>query len=127
MKLIINVCFKQIHLYDQAIVSKLKANNKCMLLDKIDERERNPALLGSARQAVRKLPFRLDEIPFYDTSYMCDPINGRTKSLPDEESDQEDWDTPLRRTTNVSSHITKSHAIPTDYDDTSANTQNYQR
>lgn len=98
-----------------------------MVLDRVDERERNPALLGCARQAVRKLPFRLDEIPFYDTSYMCDPINGKTNFVPDAESDQEDWDTPLRRTTNVSSHITKSYAMPTDYDDISAITQNYQR
>lgn len=114
----------QIHLYNQAVVGKLKSTNECMVLDKINEREKNPSLLGSVRQAVRKIPFRLDEIPFYDTSYMCDPINGQTKSAPDEDSDQEDWDAPLRRTVNISSHITYSTAIPNDSD---ANTENYER
>lgn len=74
-----------------------------MALEKVDKRETNPSLLGAARQPVRKLPFRLNEIPFYDTQYMCDPITGQSLDLDD--SDQEDWDAPLRRTVNVSSHI----------------------
>lgn len=96
-----------------------------MVLDKIDEREKNPSLLGSVRLAVRRLPFRLDEIPFYDTSYMCDPMNGQANSAPDEDSDQEDWDAPLRRTMNISSHILNSSSLPTI--DTEVNSTNYER
>lgn len=78
------------------------------MLEKIDPRETNPSLLGSARQPVRKLPFRLTEIPFYDTTYMCDPLTGKSLDLDD--SDQEDWDAPLRRTVNISTHITNASA-----------------
>lgn len=74
-----------------------------MELEKIDPRETNAALLGSIPQPVRKLPFRLCEIPFYDTNYMCDPLTGT--SIDDPDSDQEDWDAPLRRTPNISLHI----------------------
>lgn len=95
----------QIHIYNQAVVSSLKANNECLLLEKVDSNETNPALLGPVPQAVKKLPFRLDEIPFFDTSYMCDPLTGNVVSLLDEDSDQEEWDAPLRRTINVSSQI----------------------
>lgn len=77
-----------------------------MALEKIDPRETNPGLLGAVPQPVRKLPFRLNEIPFYDTTYMCDPATGQ--SLDPEDSDQEDWDAPLRRTTNISLHIINS-------------------
>lgn len=78
-----------------------------MVLEKIDPRETNPALLGSSRQPVRKLPFRLDEIPFYDTNYMCDPVTGQALE-PADDSENEDWDAPLRRTANISSHIINS-------------------
>lgn len=78
-----------------------------MLLEKVDPQETNPALLGSIRQPVRKLPFRLNEIPFYDTNYMCDPVTGGSLDVADE-SDQDDWDAPLRRTINISSHITNA-------------------
>lgn len=74
-----------------------------MMLEKVDPREANSGLLGAARQPIRKLPFRLDEIPFYDTNYMCDPNTGRSSDLEDESDD--DWDAPLRRNVNVSSHI----------------------
>lgn len=92
-----------------------------MVLEKIDPRETNPALLGSAPQPVRKLPFRLNEIPFYDTMYMCDPVTGQSLDMGDE-SDQEDWDAPLRRTVNVSSHITDASSVSSAY-----NVNKYQR
>lgn len=103
---------QQIHIYNQATVAQLKANNDCLILDKIDAKETNPALLGPKRQAVNKLPFRLDEIPFFDTSYMCDPLTGSVVNMIDEDSDGEEWDAPLRRTINVSAQIldaTKSY------------------
>lgn len=88
----------------------MKTVNKCLLLEKVDPQETNPALLGPLRPTVSKLPFRLDEIPFFDTSYMCDPLTGSVPTILDVDSDNEEWDAPLRRTVNISSHIlTASH------------------
>lgn len=92
-----------------------------MVLEKVDPRETNAALLGAHRQPVRKLPFRLSEIPFYDTTYMCDPVTGQSLDL-DDDSDQEDWDAPLRRTINVSSHI-----IDASRESSASNNNKYQR
>lgn len=30
--------------------------------------------LGETKPTVLKLPFRFDDIPYFDTSYMCDPL-----------------------------------------------------
>lgn len=79
-----------------------------MLLEKIDGKETNPALLGPLRQVVNKLPFRLDEIPFFDTTYMCDPLSGFVPDHLDTSSEHESWDAPLRRSNNISSQILKS-------------------
>lgn len=38
----------------------------------IDSKARPNAWLGDKKPTVLKVPFRLDEIPFYDTSHMCD-------------------------------------------------------
>lgn len=36
---------------------------------------------------------------------MCDPLTGQVLNVLDADSDNEEWDAPLRRTVNVSSHI----------------------
>lgn len=96
------------------MVSALKITNTCTLLDKINAKETNPALLGPMPQTVHKLPFRLDDIPYFDTTYLCDPIidnyNGHSY-----DSDQEAWDAPLRRnTTTVAARITVATQMPYD-------------
>lgn len=55
------------------------------------------------RRAVWKMPFRLDEIPFFDTSMMCEPADPTYFTTFEEE--HEPWDAPLRRRNNVSSQI----------------------
>lgn len=55
------------------------------------------------RRAVWKIPFRLDEIPFFDTSFMCEPA--QPSHFTSYEEEVEPWDAPLRRRNNVSSHI----------------------
>lgn len=107
-------------MYNQAVVGKMKSINELMGLEKIDPRETNPALLGAARQPVRKLPFRLNEIPFYDTNFMCDPLTGAA-ALGDD-SDHEEWDAPLRRKPNLSAHISYASNIPSGH-----NANKYQR
>lgn len=103
------------------MVGKIKPLNELMPLEKIDPKETNPKLLGSAQQPVRKLPFRLNEIPFYDTNFMCDPLTGATLDLGDD-SDNEEWDAPLRRTVNISTHILNSSSAPS-----GSNENKYQR
>ena len=55
------------------------------------------------RRAVWKIPFRLDEIPFFDTNFLCEPAQPTHFTSYEEEI--EPWDLPLRRRNNVSSHI----------------------
>lgn len=85
----------------------MKTNNKYLLLEKVDPKETNPALLGPLPPAVNKIPFRLDEIPFFDTAYMCDPLSC-PPDVQEYVEDNESWDAPLRRTKNISSHIVES-------------------
>lgn len=49
------------------------------------------------------MPFRLDEIPFFDTNFLCEPAQATHFTSYEEEI--EPWDLPLRRRNNVSSHI----------------------
>lgn len=55
------------------------------------------------RRAVWKIPFRLDEIPFFDTTFLCEPAQPTNFTTFEEEA--EPWDAPLRRRNNVSSQI----------------------
>jgi myosin III len=45
----------------------------------------------------------LDEIPFFDTNFLCEPA--QPTHFTSYEDEIEPWDAPLRRRTNVSSHI----------------------
>lgn len=48
------------------------------------------------------MPFRLDEIPYFDTKYLCDTSQ---MIFTHNEEDAEPWDAPLRRRKTVSTHI----------------------
>lgn len=41
-------------------------------LDKVDPQARSDTWLGEKKPSVWKLPFRFDEIPYYNTEHMCD-------------------------------------------------------
>lgn len=101
-------------MYNQAVFARMKRTNAPIDLDKIDARETNPSLLGPVRLSVFKLPFRLSDIEFYDSAYICDPLTGIGLPTADECSDNEDWDAPLKRTRNVASHIIDSTHSPTE-------------
>ncbi|XP_052892100.1 neither inactivation nor afterpotential protein C [Anopheles moucheti] len=96
---------QQVHIYNQRLVAGFATNSNCIMLDKIDPNQRNPALLGTQRTPVWKLRFRFDDIPFFDTTYMCDP-SAASYIYTGNDSDTEDWDAPLRRRKNLSSEIT---------------------
>lgn len=74
-----------------------------MVLERVDGSETNPALLGPIRPGVNKLPFSLDDLPYFDTNFMCDPV--ANIKLDEYDSDAEAWDAPLKRASNVSTRI----------------------
>lgn len=95
------------------MVNELQTKNGCILLDKIDPKETNPAHLGPIRAAVRKIPFRFADIPYFDTMYLCDPMAvSYSSAAVNSDSDQEPWDAPLRRTNTISSKITTATQMP---------------
>uniref|UniRef100_A0A182NBP7 non-specific serine/threonine protein kinase n=1 Tax=Anopheles dirus TaxID=7168 RepID=A0A182NBP7_9DIPT len=98
---------QQVHIYNQRLVAGFATNSNCIMLDKIDPNQRNPALLGPQKPPVWKLRFRFDDIPFFDTTYMCDPSSA-SYIYTGNDSETEDWDAPLRRRKNLSSEITQA-------------------
>lgn len=102
----------QIHLFNQRVYSAQQATNTCLLLEKIDPKETNPALLGPYPQTVHKLPFRLEDIPYFDTTYLCDPVDRFYAGATD--SDHESWDAPLQRSSTIASKITTATQMPYD-------------
>lgn len=61
------------HIYNQAVIEGLLGNSTSVLLDRVDPHAKGPEFLGSMPPTVWKLPFRIDQLQYYDTSYMCDP------------------------------------------------------
>lgn len=94
------------------MVTALLHTNDCIILDKIDPKETSPAHLGPIRVSIHKIPFRFDDIPYFDTMYMCDPIVGSYSAATNDDSDQESWDAPLRRNNTISSKITTATQMP---------------
>ncbi|CRK93540.1 CLUMA_CG007073, isoform A [Clunio marinus] len=94
---------QQVHIYNQRMVTGLTITANCVLLDKIDLKQINKEQLGPLRRAVWKIPFRLDEIPFFDTTYLCEPAQPTHFTSYEEET--EPWDAPFRHRNNVSTHI----------------------
>lgn len=97
---------QQVHIFNQMWITSLTKTSHCVLMERIDPQQTNAELLGPAKMSVWKMPFRLDEIPYFDTSFLCDP-----DSIPKTggyDSDDESWDAPLHRRKNVSSRITAS-------------------
>ncbi|XP_050685382.1 neither inactivation nor afterpotential protein C isoform X2 [Leptidea sinapis] len=78
---------QQIHIYNQAFMELQSNSSTPVLLDRVKPQVKLD-FLGGGKPTVWKLPFRLDEIQFYDTAHMCDPnvkstsagSNTRTKS-----------------------------------------------
>lgn len=62
------------------------------------------------RRAVWKIPFRLDEIPFFDTTFLCEPA--QPSHFTSYEEEVEPWDAPLRRRNNVSAQISNDLYMP---------------
>ncbi|XP_064213013.1 neither inactivation nor afterpotential protein C isoform X2 [Tribolium castaneum] len=88
-------CFnfsQQVHLYNIGIFYELEELNQAISLDNIDSKANISVWLGEYSVAVQKMPFRLDEIPFCDTSEMSNFV--LNYELLDEKNDS--WDLPYR-------------------------------
>lgn len=96
---------QQVHIFNQILVNSLTKNSQCILLERIDPQQ-HVDQLGPAKLSVWMLPFRLDEIPYFDTTYLCDP--DAAPKISGYDSDDECWDAPLTRRTTVSAKITAS-------------------
>lgn len=53
-----------------------------------------------------KQPFRLDNIPYFDTKFLCD--TAQVTNFTSLEDELEPWDAPLQRRKTVSTHISNS-------------------
>ncbi|KAM7350914.1 STKc_myosinIII_N_like and MYSc_Myo21 domain-containing protein ninaC isoform 1-T2 [Cochliomyia hominivorax] len=105
----VNLC-QQVHIYNQRVVAGLNKCTRTVPYDRINTREVNSSQLGPMPVAVRKLPLRLDQIPFYDTQYMVDPANSLTRqtytsSVATTMDDDEPWDSPLQRNPSMTSYL----------------------
>lgn len=100
---------QQVHIYNQRLVHGISLTSQCLLIDRIDTNQKHSSLLGPMKPTVWKLPFRLDELPFFDTTYLCDPTMMNSNYV-GQDSDDEDWDAPLRRRSTLSTDIIKKQS-----------------
>lgn len=96
-ELILNfISHPQVHLYNQRVVAGLHATARGVNIDKVDTRQNNPSLFGAMPMPLRKIPFKMDDIPYYDTSYMCDIVSPVANYGVTVDEEQETWDAPLQ-------------------------------
>ncbi|CAG9567458.1 unnamed protein product [Danaus chrysippus] len=89
---------QQVHMYNQAVVEETNNTSTSVPLDRVDPHTKEKSFLGSGPPTVWKLPFRMDQIQFYDTSHMCDPEVKNTDTFASAyDSDSEQWDEPFKR------------------------------
>ncbi|KAB0798080.1 hypothetical protein PPYR_09073 [Photinus pyralis] len=87
---------QQVHLYNQYIMNEVTMLEDVELSSVVSNADPE-IFLGENKSSVLKLPFRLDNIPFYDTVHLC---HLTTKDSEDEEN----WDSPfyLREISDIS-------------------------
>ncbi|KAH8412845.1 hypothetical protein KR009_006225, partial [Drosophila setifemur] len=100
---------QQVHIYNQRMVAGLNKCTRAVPFERINMREVNSSQLGPLPVPMKKMPFRLDQIPFYDTQYMVDPANSIARQtfpnqlLTQHMEDDEAWDSPLQRNPSMTS------------------------
>lgn len=98
---------QQVHYYNQRLVAGLQAVSANVTMEKVNPKEFQKEMLGLVRPSVLKIPFRYDLLPFFDTMYLCDPTSrGYTAAY---DSDEENWDAPMRRRKTTSVEIRKAY------------------
>lgn len=102
---LVNFC-QQVHFFNQRMVQGTTLTSHSVLLDRVNPKEFQKEMLGMIRPTVLKIPYRYDLLPFFNTTYMCDPQQGDAYVKYD--SDEENWDAPLRRRKTTSADIARS-------------------
>lgn len=89
--------------------------SKGIPLNNINTKENNPGLFGTLPVPAKKLPFRLDEIPYYDTNFMCDPVNSLARQAGVNQittgDEEESWDAPFQRNISLTTHLMSYNAF----------------
>ncbi|XP_046675327.1 neither inactivation nor afterpotential protein C isoform X3 [Homalodisca vitripennis] len=84
---------QQVHLYNQNAVSAMQIGNKERVsLHNIIPDTTASQFLGRFTPKQWKLPFRLNDMPFVDSSYLCSTMGKRTLT-----KDDAPWDDPYKR------------------------------
>ncbi|XP_057665363.1 neither inactivation nor afterpotential protein C isoform X1 [Diorhabda carinulata] len=83
---------QQVHLYNMNAYHKLLQTKEGIDLDFIDIRAQVGSYLDDINNSVLKLYFRLEDIPFYNTSHMSDYLT----NIGDIKNNEEPWDSPYR-------------------------------
>ncbi|KAL5282534.1 MYO3A family protein [Megaselia abdita] len=105
---------QQVHIYNQRVTSVQNRIAKGIPLSNINTSENNPGLFGTLPIPAKKLPFRLDEIPYYDTSFMCDPVSSLVRQAGMNQiitEDDESWDAPFQRRPSVIARLMSYNAL----------------
>lgn len=109
---LVNFC-QQTHFFNQRLVSAINAVSACVHLNKVNPKEFQKEMLGLVRPSVLKIPFRYDLLPYFDTTFLCDPEGqGYAQGY---ESEEENWDAPLRRRKTTSANIARSAYMEPQY------------
>ncbi|GJQ69847.1 putative myosin [Trypoxylus dichotomus] len=95
---------QQVHFFNQKCVHSLQSINQPIALQNVERKAQASAWLQEIQPPVLKLPFRLDDVPYFDTTYMCDPLTSAAPTVEGEEA----WDSPFQWRDNVSSQIISS-------------------
>ncbi|XP_074025631.1 STKc_myosinIII_N_like and MYSc_Myo21 domain-containing protein ninaC isoform X2 [Leptinotarsa decemlineata] len=82
---------QQVHLYNMNYVHSLEEIQEDIDLEDVDIKANASSWLGEMKSSVLKKQFILEDIPFYDSSNVCDFL--RHLGFADKE---ESWDTPYR-------------------------------
>lgn len=96
---------QQVHFFNQRLIAAVNAVSACVLVSRIDPKQFQKEMLGIIKPAVLKIPYRYDLLPFFDTTYLCDPTQ---RGYAGNDSDEECWDAPLRRRKTTSADIAKT-------------------
>uniref|UniRef100_W8BGP4 non-specific serine/threonine protein kinase n=2 Tax=Ceratitis capitata TaxID=7213 RepID=W8BGP4_CERCA len=98
---------QQVHIYNQRFFAGLNKCTRNVPIDRINIRDVNSSQLGPMPIPTKKLPFRLDQIPFYDTHYMVNAANSVSRqnfaNTLISHDDEESWDSPLQRNPSMTS------------------------
>ncbi|XP_050306702.1 neither inactivation nor afterpotential protein C [Anthonomus grandis grandis] len=82
---------QQVHFYNQTVFFQLQPIQHCVNLSGIDQKAQPTNWLGELKPVIQKVNFRLDEIPFYDTSALCDLLTNVGTGI-----GEECWDSPYQ-------------------------------